>query len=167
MKNHQEFLEAWAATPEPKQCFVDGNGVASVWSGDQNRFGDCPGRQFGFEHVSRVLSGKPMTMYIFDDTNKMVALQDLAGYDLADIETLEKAVTHDSSRHVAVTDKGRAICGYCHTDLGEREIPAGELIRGVCQKCLPHYQPNNPGGENLIAMSMAEHRRTHGMRTQN
>jgi len=79
---------------------------------------------------------KPMTMYIFSTDDKLIGIQDLAGYTLADIEALEIAVTHDSTRHVAVTDKGRAICSYCHADLGEREIPAGELSHGACPRCL-------------------------------
>ena len=55
MKNLQiftkkEFLEIWKETPEPRQCCIDTNNVAKIWSGDQDRFGDMPGRSFGKEH---------------------------------------------------------------------------------------------------------------------
>ena len=57
MKTAKDFLEVWETLDEPRQCFVDLNGVAEAWTGDQNRFGDFPGRSFGFDHVLRALMG--------------------------------------------------------------------------------------------------------------
>ena len=51
VKTKKDFLKVWETLPTPRQCFIDLNGVARVWSGDQNRFGDLPGRSFGFDHT--------------------------------------------------------------------------------------------------------------------
>jgi len=51
----KEFQKVWDETVEPRQCFVDSNRNVRVWSGDQNRFGDFPGRQFGPDHCRRSL----------------------------------------------------------------------------------------------------------------
>ena len=55
VKTLDKFIERWQALPEPRQCFCDPNGVATLWCGDQNRFGDAPGRSFGPEHVKNRL----------------------------------------------------------------------------------------------------------------
>ena len=75
------------------------------------------------------------TAYIFSG-QKLVGLQDVSDYTLADIEKLETAV-QGNNRHMAITDKGRAVCVYCQADLGEREIPAGEISHGCCPECDP------------------------------
>jgi hypothetical protein len=54
--NFIEFKKKWDALPEPRQCFVDLNGVPCCWTGDSNKFGDCPGRSFGFENVFLALT---------------------------------------------------------------------------------------------------------------
>ena len=56
-KDLGKFIEAWNKLDEPRQCFIDLNKVARCWTGDQNRFGDCPGRSFGFDHILRSLMG--------------------------------------------------------------------------------------------------------------
>jgi len=51
------FLEEWRhLTPSQRQCFVDLNGLARCWNGSQDRFGDSPGRSFGFSSVFLALT---------------------------------------------------------------------------------------------------------------
>lgn len=70
----KEFKEKWSALPEPRQCFIDNNEVATLWTGDQNRFGDMPGRQFGPEHCQRNLLRKRLRQ-VRDALNKCKSAQ--------------------------------------------------------------------------------------------
>ena len=56
-RNFGEFYEFWKSLPlSNRQAFVDSNGVATAWVGDQMRFGDFPGRSFSFERVFLILA---------------------------------------------------------------------------------------------------------------
>jgi hypothetical protein len=58
-----------------------------------------------------------------------------------DRSAVRDALAHQSQhdqqllRAVATEDRGRGICSTCGTDLGPRDIPAGQLSHGYCPPC--------------------------------
>uniref|UniRef100_A0A6H1ZGU4 Uncharacterized protein n=1 Tax=viral metagenome TaxID=1070528 RepID=A0A6H1ZGU4_9ZZZZ len=75
---------------------------------------------------------KKYMLYIFE-SGRLVGMQDVTGWPVDKIDEAISALEF-FGRTGEVSDKGRAICWEpsCGIDLGEREIPAGELSHGIC-----------------------------------
>ena len=73
-------------------------------------------------------------LYIFDRHNRLVGAQNVSRWSLGDIEeTIATLKLID--RTGIVSDKGRSICATCFKDLGECEVPPGQLSHGNCPQC--------------------------------
>lgn len=72
-------------------------------------------------------------LYVFEG-RRLTGIQDVSSWP---VRQIDKALTAVESigRTGEISDKGRAICAVCAADLGEREIPAGQLSHGYCAAC--------------------------------
>jgi len=57
MRTKSQFVDVWCSLKSPRRCFIDRNGIAQAWTGDESRFGDIPGRGFGFHNTYHSLDG--------------------------------------------------------------------------------------------------------------
>uniref|UniRef100_A0A6M3LBA9 Uncharacterized protein n=1 Tax=viral metagenome TaxID=1070528 RepID=A0A6M3LBA9_9ZZZZ len=75
-------------------------------------------------------------MYVFDHAGRLSGIQDVTGWPVNRIIAARSALLM-IGRSAEVSDKGRAICSIksCRMDLGERELPAGQLSHGFCPDC--------------------------------
>ena len=73
-------------------------------------------------------------LYVFRG-EKLVGMQDVTSWPVEMITASRRALLM-IGRTAEVSDKGRATCCVCFADLGERELPAGQITHGYCDSCL-------------------------------
>uniref|UniRef100_A0A6H2A6B4 Uncharacterized protein n=1 Tax=viral metagenome TaxID=1070528 RepID=A0A6H2A6B4_9ZZZZ len=69
-------------------------------------------------------------MYVFT-AGRLTGLQNVSDWTVTELEATVRAIEFGGST-AEISDKGRLVCYVCRRDLGEIELPAGQLIHGYC-----------------------------------
>uniref|UniRef100_A0A6M3JRT8 Uncharacterized protein n=1 Tax=viral metagenome TaxID=1070528 RepID=A0A6M3JRT8_9ZZZZ len=85
--------------------------------------------------MPKPIENKPSAAYCFDKRGRLVGIQDVTGWSLAQLVEFCRSQKR-MDRRAVVSSHGRAICDACRIDLGARpDIPAGQVSHGKCPVC--------------------------------